>query len=135
MLAEKLSTDVTSLADGKEGLAIVIEMEVGADGAVGKSDIYRAMVMNRAKLAYNSVAAWLDGTAPAPAPITKVSGLDQNLRLQDRVAQAMKTRRHQQGALSLETLEARPVFDGDSLKDLQAAQQNRPPELLETFMI
>ena len=62
MLPEKLSTDLTSLADGQERLAIVIEMEVGADGAVGKSDIYRAVVVNRAKLAYNSVAAWLDGT-------------------------------------------------------------------------
>jgi VacB/RNase II family 3'-5' exoribonuclease len=135
MLPEKLSTDLTSLADGKERLAIVIEMEVGADGAVGKSDIYRAVVVNRAKLAYNSVAAWLDGTAPVPSPITKVSGLDQNLRLQDRIAQAMKTRRHQQGALSLETIEARPVFDGDSLTDLHADQKNRATELIEDFMI
>jgi VacB/RNase II family 3'-5' exoribonuclease len=135
MLPEKLSTDLTSLADGKERLAIVIEFEVGADGAVGKSDIYRAVVVNRAKLAYNSVAAWLDGTAPAPAPITKVPGLDQNLRLQDRVAQAMKTRRHQHGALTLETIEARPVFDGDSLTDLQADRKNRATELIEDFMI
>ena len=109
MLPERLSTDLTSLADGKERLAIVIEMEVGSDGAVGKSDIYRAMVVNRAKLAYNAVAAWLDGTAPAPAPISAVPGLDQNLRLQDRVAQAMKTRRHLHGALTLETIEPRPV--------------------------
>ena len=85
MLPEKLSTDLTSLADSKERLAFVIEMEVGADGAVGKSDVYRAVVVNRAKLAYNGVAAWLDGTAPAPAPISAVPGLDQNLRLQDRV--------------------------------------------------
>jgi VacB/RNase II family 3'-5' exoribonuclease len=135
MLPEKLSTDLTSLADGKERLAIVIEMEVGADGAVGKSDIYRAVVVNRAKLAYNGVAAWLDGTAPAPAPISAVPGLDQNLRLQDRVAQAMKTRRHQQGALTLETIEPRPVFDGDSLHDLQADRKNRATELIEDFMI
>ena len=135
MLPEKLSTDLTSLADGKERLAIVIEMEVGADGAVGKSDIYRAVVVNRAKLAYNSVAAWLDGTAAAPAPITKVSGLDQNLRVQDRAAQAMRKRRLQRGALSLETIEPRPVFDGDSLTDLRADQKNRATELIEDFMI
>jgi VacB/RNase II family 3'-5' exoribonuclease len=135
MLPEKLSTDLTSLADGKERLAIIIEMEVGADGVVGKSDIYRAAVINRAKLAYNSVAAWLDGTGPEPAPITKVPGLDQNLRLQDRIAQAMKKRRHQNGALTLETIEARPVFDGDSLRDLQADQKNRATELIEDFMI
>jgi len=135
MLPEKLSTNLTSLADGTERLAIVIAMEVGADGAVGKSDIYRAVVVNRAKLAYNGVAAWLDGTAPAPAPISAVPGLDQNLRIQDRVAQAMKTRRHQHGALTLETIEARPVFDGDSLTDLQADQKNRATELIEDFMI
>jgi VacB/RNase II family 3'-5' exoribonuclease len=135
MLPEKLSTDLTSLADGQERLAIVIEMEVGADGAVGKSDIYQAVVVNRAKLAYNSVAAWLDGTATAPAPITKVPGLDQNLRLQDRIAQAMKTRRHQQGALTLETIEPHPVFDGESLTDLQADHKNRATELIEDFMI
>lgn len=135
MLPEKLSTNLTSLANGMERLAIVIEFEVDADGAVGKSDIYRALVLNRAKLAYNSVAAWLDGTAPAPAPITKVPGLDDNLRLQDRVAQAMKARRHQHGALSLETIEARPVFDGDSLADLQADRKNRATELIEDFMI
>jgi VacB/RNase II family 3'-5' exoribonuclease len=135
MLPEKLSTDLTSLADGKERLAIVIEMEVGADGAVGKTDIYRAVVVNRAKLAYNGVAAWLDGTAPVPAPISAVPGLDQNLRIQDRVAQAMKTRRHQRGALTLETIEARPVFDGDSLTDLQTDKNNRATELIEDFMI
>jgi VacB/RNase II family 3'-5' exoribonuclease len=135
MLPEKLSTDLTSLAEGKERLAIVIEMEVGADGAVRKSDIYRAVVLNRAKLAYNGVAAWLDETAPAPAPISAVPGLDQNLRIQDRIAQAMKARRHQNGALTLETIEARPVFDGDSLSDLQADQKNRATELIEDFMI
>jgi VacB/RNase II family 3'-5' exoribonuclease len=135
MLPEKLSTDLTSLADGKERLAIVIEMEVGADGALRTSDLYRAVVVNRAKLAYNGVAAWLDGTAPAPAPISAVPGLDQNLRLQDRVAQAMKTRRHQHGALTLETIEPRPVFDGDSLSDLRADRKNRATELIEDFMI
>src|ERR1700691_2153050 len=135
MLPEKLSTDLTSIADGKERLAIVIEMQVGADGAVGKSDIYRAVVVNRAKLAYNSVAAWLDGTAPAPAPITEVPGLDQNLRIQDRVAQAMKTGRHKQGPLTLETIEPRPVFAGDSLTDLRSDRKNRATELIEDFMV
>src|ERR1700736_5950746 len=66
MLPERLSTDLTSLGEGQERLAIVIEMVIGADGAVVASDIYRATVINHAKLAYNSVAAWLEGTAPAP---------------------------------------------------------------------
>src|SRR5215468_4826927 len=106
MLPEKLSTNLTSLAEQEERLAIIVELTVGADGAVTDSDLYRALVINHAKLAYNSVAAWLDGTAPAPTRVTTVAGLDEQLRMQDHAAQALKAFRHQRGALSLETLEA-----------------------------
>jgi ribonuclease R len=135
MLPEKLSTDLTSLGEGQERLAIVIEMEVAADGTVTESDVYRAVVLNRAKLAYHGVAAWLDGTAPAPPPLAAVAGLDQQLRIQDKVAQAMKGLRHQHGALSLDTLEARVVFDGEVLADLRPDEKNRAKELIEDFMI
>ena len=63
MLPEKLSTNLTSLNFNEDRLAIVIEMIVSADGSVKDSDIYRAHVHNHAKLAYNSVAAWLEGGA------------------------------------------------------------------------
>ena len=135
MLPEKLSTDLTSLGEGQTRLAIVIEMVVGADGAVGESAVYRAVVMNRAKLAYNSVAAWLDGTAPAPPKVAAVRGLDELLRLQDRVAQAMKSRRHHQGALSLQTIQTRALFNGDVLADLLPDEDNRARQLIEDFMI
>ena len=67
MLPEKLSTDLTSLNLDEDRLAVVVEMVVGADGSVQSSDIYRARVRNHAKLAYNSVAAWLEGSAAMPA--------------------------------------------------------------------
>lgn len=135
MFPEKLSCDLTSLGEGRERLAIVIEMAVDLSGAVTGSDIYRAVVRSHAKLAYNGVAAWLDGAAPAPAQVSSVAGLDEQLRIQDRVAQAMKQLRHQHGALSLETIEARPVFDGDGLATLQVDEKNRAKELIEDFMI
>jgi len=135
MLPEKLSTDVTSLREGQARLAIVIEMVVAADGSVTASDIYRASVRNHAKLAYNGVAAWLDGTGPAPPRLVAVPGLDEQLRVQDRVAQAMKGLRHQRGALTLDTLEARAVFDGDVLADVKPEEKNRAKELIEDFMI
>ncbi|MGD1049263.1 MAG: ribonuclease catalytic domain-containing protein, partial [Candidatus Krumholzibacteriaceae bacterium] len=135
MLPEKLSTNLTSLGEGQARLAIVIEATVAADGTISGSDIYRALVTNKAKLAYNGVAAWLDGTAPAPPRLAAVPGLDEQLRIQDRVAHTMKNLRHQHGALSLETLEARAVFDGDLLADLQPDERNRAKELIEDFMI
>src|SRR4029077_9622854 len=50
MLPEKLSTDLTSLGAGAERLALVIDMTVNAAGAIVQSDVYRARVLNRAKL-------------------------------------------------------------------------------------
>jgi len=135
MLPEKLSTDVTSLNLNEDRLAIVMEMVVSADGAIEDSKIYRAWVHNHAKLAYNSVAAWLEHKGDIPEEITSIHGLAENLRIQDRVAQSMKKLRHTHGALSLETIEAKPVFDGDQIRSLEIEEKNRAKEIIEDFMI
>jgi exoribonuclease-2 len=134
MLPERLSTDLTSLGERDERLAVVVEMMVDADGSVARSDVYRALVRNQAKLAYDSVAAWLEGTAEAPAAASRPDVLAQ-LRLQDRLAQAMKALRHQRGALTLGTTETRAVFEGELLTDLLPDEKNRAKELIEDFMI
>ena len=134
MLPEKLSTDITSLGFNADRLAVVVEMVVGNDGSVQNSDIYRACVRNRAKLAYNSVAAWLEGGA-MPAAVAAVPGLDENLRIQDRAAQRMKELRQAHGALSFESLEARPIFDGDAIRGLEVEKPNRAKDLIADFMI
>ena len=135
MLPEKLSTDLTSLNEDAERLAVVVEMIIDPEGRLVTSEVYRARVHNQAKLAYNSVAAWLDGTQPAPPRVAAVPGLADQLHLQDRVAQCLKQLRHQSGALSLETLEARPVFSDDILTHLAVEQRNRAKALIEDFMI
>ena len=135
MLPERLSTDLTSLNEGQERVAIVVEMRIDRDGACTASDLYRARVLNRAKLAYNGVAAWLEGRGPVPERVAAVPGLDGQIRLQDRVAQVLKGLRHQRGALDLQTIEARAVFDGERLQDLRADERNRAKELIEDFMI
>ena len=135
MLPEKLSTDLTSLGEGQDRLAVVVEFVVAATGEVTDASHYRALIRNHAKLAYNSLAAWLSDTAPAPAGVTAVPGLDSQLRLQDQVAQRLKARRHQQGALSLQTIEPRAVFEDDVLTAITVEPKNRAKELNEDFMI
>jgi exoribonuclease-2 len=135
MLPEKLSTDLTSLNFAADRLAVVIEMVFAADGSLASSDIYQATVRNRAKLAYNSVAAWLDGCAPMPPAVGAVAGLADNLVLQHRVARQLAELRHLHGALSLETLEARPVFDGGVLTGLVADPPNAAKRLIEDLMV
>lgn len=118
MLPLKLSTNLTSLNLDQDRLAVVVDMTVAPDGSLVDSDVYRAVVHNHAKLAYNSVAAWLEGTGPMPQAVSAMDGLAENLLLQDKVAQNMKSLRHKEGALSLETIEAKPVFKGERLCDL-----------------
>ena len=135
MLPEKLSTNLTSLVQDEDRLALIIDMTITAEGGVIASTLYRGLVRNRAKLAYNSVAAWLDGRGAMPALIAAVAGLEEQLRTQDRVAASLKRVRHSQGALTLQTLEPRAVFDSGSLRDLRPDEGNRSKELIEDFMI
>lgn len=135
MLPERLSTDLTSLNEGVDRVALVIELVVAEDGSVSDSAVYRAVVHNRAKLAYRSVAAWLDGSGPVPEKIAKTAGLDRQLRVQDRIAQAMKSVRDSHGALILETIEPEAVLENGRVVDLRQGRQNRAQELIANFMI
>jgi len=135
MLPERLSTDLTSLGPDCDRLSMVIEYTVKPDGTLGETRVGRALVRNRAKLAYNSVAAWLDGQAPLPEPAVRVKGMELQLRMQDEVATRLRRLRHQQGALDLQSLESRPVFRGDAVVGLQAEEPNRAKQMIEDFMI
>ena len=135
MLPEKLSTDLTSLKYDADRSAIVIEFAVADDGSIKNSDIYPAVVHNKAKLHYNSTDAWLEGSGNIPKAIESVVGLDQNLRLQHDAAKKLKELRYRQGALSLETIEARPVFQGDELSGLEEEKINEAKDIIQEFMI
>jgi exoribonuclease-2 len=135
MLPEKLSTDLTSLAAGQDRLSVVIEMVVEGDGSVSQTSIYRAMVHNWAKLAYNGVGPWIEGHGPLPQAAAAVPGMDEQLKLQDEAAQRLRRLRAERGALSLQAIEPRAVFAGDQLTDLKAEAQNRAKQLIEDFMI
>ena len=138
MLPEQLSTGLTSLNEGEDRLAIITELKMRADGSVGDATIYRGLVRNHAKLAYNALAGWLDGGAMPPhlqAALGSLPELDAQLRAQDRIAQTMRDLRHEHGALSLQTPEARPVFEAGELSDLAPDLPNRAKQLIEEFMV
>jgi len=135
MLPERLSTDLTSLNPDQDRRAVVVEMTFDRSAALRASSVYEAAVHNRAKLAYDSVAAWLDGAAPAPAALSAVAGLEDNLRWQDEIAQKLRAIRHERGALTLETIQARAVFEGTVLRELAPERSNSAKALIEDLMI
>ncbi len=135
MLPERLSTDLTSLNQDQDRLAMVTEMVFDAEGVLQSSSVYRAKVRNRAKLAYDSVAAFLEGKAEEPPVANAVPGMDAQLKAQDAIAQKLREHRHEQGALELETLQPKAVFDGERVVDLRQEAHNRARQLIEDLMI
>ena len=134
MLPEKLSTGFTSLNEEEDRVAVVVTMTVQKDGSLGECKLQRAAVRNRAKLAYDSVSVGLDG-GEFPERAVLVDGVVAQLQLQDGAAQALRGRRQEEGALELETIEPRAVFQDDAIVDLAIQPKNRARELIEDFMI
>jgi len=135
MLPEALSTDLTSLNESVDRLAIVIDMLVADDGAVTSQGIYRALVRNQAQLAYNGVGAWLEGGAPPPK-VAAAPDLAEQLKLQDEAAQVLLTARQKLGALTIDREETEPVLASDGkVQGIETRQKNRASDLIENFMV
>ena len=134
MLPDRLSTDLTSLNPDEDRIAVVIDFTVSEHGRISASSVYRGVVRNKAKLAYNSVGAWLEGSGPLPAAAGAPEIQDQ-LRLQDVAATSLQEQRARSGALELETVEVEHHFDGDQLLDLKRQAHNRATALIANLMI
>ncbi len=135
MLPEVLSTDRSSLNQDQDRLSIVIELVVAGDGTIASSDVYRAVLRNKARLSYEDLGDFLDGKAPPPVPVVAVPGLPGNLRLQDTAARKLLLLRQQHGALQLETIEAQTVAVDGKVVDVKLSPKSRSKELIEDFMI
>src|SRR5580704_14415882 len=135
MLPEVLSTGVTSLLENVDRLSVVTEFVVGPDGNLKSSDVYRAIVRNKAQLQYNSTGGWLEGKSPAPPKVAASSELQAQLKLQDEVAQRLKKQRVKNGALNLQTDEVLPLVLNDKVVDVVKQQKNHATDLIEDFMI
>jgi VacB/RNase II family 3'-5' exoribonuclease len=134
MLPEKFSTGLTSLNENEDRLAIAIETVVNADGDVVSYDVYRAMVRNKAQLAYGDVGAWLDGETP-PGKVAANAALAAQIKLQHEAADRLKAERIKNGALEFETIEATPVAQNGKIVDLAVVHKNHARDLIEDFMI
>jgi exoribonuclease-2 len=135
MLPIELSEGVTSLNENEDRAAVVVEYAVDAAGTVSDGKAYRALVRNRAQLAYNAVGAWLADKGPAPAKVAANAALAAQLKLQDAAAQRMVGGRFQHGALDLETIETRPVMLAGEAIEIVRLQKNRATSLIEEFMV
>jgi len=135
MLPERLCTDLTSLNPDEDRLALVTEMVFSGDGMLVHALSYRALVRNKAQLAYDAVSAWIVGEGDLPEPARRVPGMATQLRLQDELAQKLRVLRRAEGSLEFETFLPRAQFKGDRISEIRQQEQNRARQLIEEFMI
>jgi len=135
MIHPRLSEGLTSLNQGEDRMAVVNEMLLSHTGEVLEFRFYRALVKNWVKLNYESVGAWLAESAPMPEALSLHPAVVDSLRLQNRVAQALKASRREHGSLELESLEARARLEGDQLVGLVSQLRNPATELIENLMV
>jgi exoribonuclease R len=135
MLPERLSTDLTSLNEGVDRLAVVVQFTVDADGTLSGESVYHALVHNHAKLSYAAVSLWLEGNGPPPAAIAAATELGDQVRLQDEAAQRLRDARALAGALNFESVEASPVVAHGKVIDLAVTQRDRARDLIEDLMV
>lgn len=135
MLPLELSTGASSLLPDVDRPAVVTEFVVDGKGTLGSSNVYRALVRNKAQLTYNAVGAWLEGRGAAPPKVAASADLQAQLKLQDEVAQTLRKLRYENGALNLETEEVIPLLLDEKVTGVATVEKNRATELIEDFMI
>jgi VacB/RNase II family 3'-5' exoribonuclease len=135
MLPTDLSEGITSLNENQDRVAMVVEFILEPGGCTSDGKAYRALVRNRAQLAYPSVGAWLEGKGDPPPKVAASADLAAQLKLQDKAAQQLVGCRFQHGALDLETIETRPVMLSDQAVDITRLEKNRATSLIEEFMV
>ncbi|MGA8030743.1 MAG: RNB domain-containing ribonuclease [Bryobacteraceae bacterium] len=135
MLPEAMSTDLTSLAENQDRLAVVVEMVIDSEGSITSSNIYRALVRNKAQLAYGPIGSWLERRAGPPAKVNASADLQLQLKLQDEAAGALREQRHKLGALNFDRTEVEATVSDGKVQGIAATQKTRANDLIEDFMI
>ncbi|HVH86275.1 MAG TPA: RNB domain-containing ribonuclease [Terriglobales bacterium] len=135
MLPEQLSTGLTSLLEGADKLAVVTEFVIDGDGQIQSSNVYRAIVRNKAQLTYSAVGAWLEGKGNSSSKVGASPELQAQIKLQSEAAEKLKKQRFLHGALTIESTELQPIMSGDQIVGVAEREKNRASELIEELMI
>ena len=132
MLPEALSNDLCSLRPGEPRAALVADMSFDENGGMRDAVFHRALIRSSARLTYDQVQSWHEGTASADDIGTSTDIL-QNLF---GAWEALDSARQERQPLALNLKERRVRLDenGTPVEIMQRSQSDSQ-RLIEDFMI
>jgi ribonuclease R len=130
MLPERLSSDLCSLREDRDRLALSVLAILDEQGVLHEYRFAETVLRSRAKLSYEQVEAVLGGGEDLPAEIREVVGQLMPL------ARRLRARRHAVGALAIESVEVKAVVDEHGVPvRIERRPHLESHELIEEFML
>lgn len=131
MLPEALSVDRCSLVQGELRRAVVIALELDAQGEVVSRRIERTVIESAARLSYNQVAAFMAGKAEARFALS----VEHSLTALSDVYRVLSERRAKAGRLDFDDPEPTMVQAEDGTWSLSWESRNDAHKLVEELML
>ena len=136
MLPEALSNGLCSLVANEDRLVLACDMRISAQGRVSRYRIARAVIRSRARLAYDAVAAFLDGANLVDsAGKTAAEEVAASLRCLLDVYRALRRMRDSRGALDFDAREATVVLKNGNPTGVEPRRRNDAHRMIEEAMI
>lgn len=132
MLPEVLSNDVCSLKPNRKRLAHSVFMEFDETGKMTRWEIEDTVIKSRAKLAYEEVQAFFDGTHLSE----RAKRVTENLTVAKELASLLTKRRLEAGSLDFDLPEAKIILnDKGEVIELGNRVRLESHRLVEEFML
>jgi ribonuclease R len=124
MLPPALSSDICSLRPQQDRLSMSAEIVFDREGQPQESRIFQSVMRSQARLTYEEVAAWLEGSRP------------DWLVPMEKLARILMKRREREGSIDFDLAEARiELDDRGQVVDVRPHERTLAHRLIEEFML
>ncbi len=134
MLPEELSNGLCSLNPNVDRLCMVCDMQVGANGTIGKYRFYPSVMHSHARLTYTQVAAML--AEPNGKDAKQFAHVLPHIRNLHALFQTLLAAREKRGAIDFETVETQMIFNKEGkIEKIVPVVRNDAHRLIEECML
>lgn len=134
MLPKELSNGICSLNPDEDRLTFSAIMNLTKDGILKDFKFAKSVIRSRVKGVYSEINSLLDNTADDTIR-EKYSGLEDNIKLMDELADILIANRKKRGAPEIETTESKLIINNDICEGVKPRTRGKSEMIIEEFML